>query len=174
MLKKIAVTGPESTGKSWLTKQLAGHYKSLWVPEYAREYLHSLNKPYALKDIELIARGQQLIQHKMESMADSYLFSDTEMLVCKIWASFKYDMVPEFIEMAFRNQQFDLYLLCDIDLPWQPDSLREHPHKREALLGIYRSELEKAKLPYVIIRGKDEQRLQNAIRLLEQHFTTAE
>lgn len=170
MLKKIAITGPESTGKSWLAKQLAGHYKSLWVPEYARDYLHRLNKPYELKDIEGIARGQQLLQQKMEPLAGDYLFSDTEMLVCKIWASYKYGRVPAFIESAFRQQQFSLYLLCDIDLPWQPDPLREHPHKREALLGMYRSELEKAKLPYVIIQGKGEQRLQNAIRLLEQRF----
>ncbi len=170
MLKKIAITGPESTGKSWLAKQLAGHYKTYWVPEYAREYLNKLNRPYELKDIELIARGQQLLQQRMEALAEDYLFSDTEMLVCKIWAQFVYGNIPEFIQDTFDKQSFTLYLLCDVDLPWQADPLREHPHKRETLFEIYRSELEKSKLPYAIVRGADEKRLQNAVHILDQHF----
>ncbi len=166
-MKKIAITGPESTGKSWLTKQLAAHYQTFFVPEYARDYLTKLTHPYTIDDVVEIAKGQLHIQEMMERLADNILFSDTEMLVCKIWTEFVFGSTPELIHQAFVKQRFDLYLLCDIDLPWEFDPLREHPEQRSTLFSLYQKYLIDYGLPYEVIKGKGIERLQCAIGYIE-------
>lgn len=166
-LIKIAITGPESTGKSMLAKQLAAHYHALWVPEYARYYLQELGRDYDFDDILHIAQQQQQSQLAFEALSSNLLFSDTELLVTKIWCEVKYGRCHEWIDENLQQQHFDLYLLTDIDLPWEYDELREHPHQRKMLFGLYRQALEKHRFPYVIISGIGEQRLLNAIKAIE-------
>ncbi len=170
MLKKIAITGPESTGKSWLAEQLAKEFNTVWVPEFAREYLSDLHRNYTIDDVVEIAKGQQQNEKLMEIQASEFLFSDTEMFVCSIWTEFVFGKVPEFIRQAVESQQYDLYLLCNIDLPWEPDPLREHPDNREDIFEKYRLALSDANLPYVIINGLGKNRLAEAINAVKKQF----
>ena len=170
MLKKIAVTGPESTGKSMISEKLAKHYHTVWVPEYAREYIAALDRPYKLEDIEQIAKGQLEREKAIKEKAQGFLFCDTELLVTKIWAEYKYGQCPEWIGENYRKQHYDLYLLMDIDLRWKPDPQREHPEKRSFFMDWFKKELEKEKRPYCLVQGAGEERLKNAIRCIEEHF----
>ncbi len=167
---RIAITGPESTGKSDLAKALAAHYQTLWVPEYAREYLAGLNRPYGYDDILQIAKGQAKGEEEMMAKADRSLFADTEMIVLKIWCDVKYGKCHPWILDQLERQDYDLYLLTDIDLPWQPDPLREHPDKRKELFDLYLGELEKRKLPFEIVRGFGQQRLEDAVGKIEKRI----
>ncbi|RNI26014.1 AAA family ATPase [Rufibacter latericius] len=164
---KIAITGPESTGKSTLAAQLALHFNAPWVPEYARTYLNQLEKPYEAPDLEAIARGQlALWQEEMERT--SLLFLDTEMLVLKIWYEHAYGTTSSFILQELKQQQIDLYLLMDIDLPWQPDPQREHPHLRQFFHDWYKRELDQMGANFVEISGSADERLHQAIRAVKQ------
>ncbi|MBU2651814.1 MAG: ATP-binding protein [Bacteroidetes bacterium] len=167
---RIAITGPESTGKSELAKTLAQHYSTLWVPEYAREYLENIHRPYNEDDILLIAKEQKIREDKTLRMAKRFLFCDTEALVTKIWSIVKYGHCDPWILDQINSNPHDLYLLCNIDLPWEEDPLREHPDKREYLFNLYVNELKVNKLPYGLVSGFGVNRLQNAINIIEQAF----
>jgi NadR type nicotinamide-nucleotide adenylyltransferase len=171
MLKKIAITGPESTGKSWLAEQLAKSFKTVWVSEYAREYLSERSTKYTIDDVIAIAKGQLVLEKQSCVNANEFLFCDTEMLVCTIWTDFVFGYVPDFIKEAFKNQHYDLYLLCDIDLPWESDPLREHPNSRELIFEKYKQALMQAQLPFVIVSGLGENRLNCAINAIHHQFS---
>ncbi len=171
MIKKIAITGPESTGKSWLAEQLAKRYHTVWVPEYAREYLQHFTGKYALEDIIAISVKQLNQTNESLNLANKLIFSDTEMLVCMIWSEVVFGKVPSVIENAFHQQDFDLYLLCDIDLPWEPDPLREHPDRRAEIFQMYFGALSAAKLPFEIISGLGEHRLESAVHAIESRLS---
>lgn len=167
----IAITGPESTGKSWLAAELARHFNGDWVKEYAREYLQSLDRTYTYDDILVIAHKQlELIDHSRNTCKSRYLFLDTELTVAKIWCHYKYGRCHPWILEKQAAQQHDFYLLTDVDLPWQPDPLREHPDKREELFHLYRGELRSHHWPFGIVSGSGGQRLENAIRILKEYF----
>lgn len=168
MLKRIAITGPESTGKSWLAEHLAAYYKADWVAEYAREYLNGITLPYTIHDVERIAAGQHARTEAAALTASAYLFADTEALVCAIWTQFVFGSEPESIRQLVQKQHFDLYLLCDIDLPWEPDPLREHPAGRKILFDLYRNALDQLGWRYAIISGQDNERLNNAVNAINQ------
>jgi NadR type nicotinamide-nucleotide adenylyltransferase len=170
MIRKIAITGPESTGKSMLAEQLATHYHTAWVPEYAREYLERLGKPYVEEDILAIARGQVREEDIAMEKADGFLFCDTELIVTKIWSDVKYSRCDPWIPEAIGRRQYDLFLLCDIDLPWQYDPLREHPDQRQYLFDLYFNELTVRKFPFRVVRGTGRARLQNAVSAIEDFF----
>lgn len=170
MIKKIAITGPESTGKTWLTRELAGYYNTTWVPEFAREYLSETGRPYYYDDILIIARNQFRLNNEAFQSAKQYLFCDTELIVAKIWCDVKYGKCHPWIDKHILRQNFDLYLLTDIDLPWEPDPQREHPqpHMRQHLMGLYINELESRSFPYRIVSGRQEERFRNAINALRE------
>ncbi len=170
MLKKIAITGSESTGKSTLSKQLAEHFNTVWVKEYAREYLNNLNRPYQPKDILKIAKGQKENENQISKKANKVLFSDTELIVTKIWSEVKYQDCHPWILEEINKQDYELYLLCDIDLPWKEDPQREHPHLREHLFNLYKREFETRKLNFEIISGTKEQRFKNALRFVKDYL----
>ncbi len=170
-MQRIAITGPESTGKSVLSSSLARRFNTVWVPEYARLYLENLGKPYVEKDIFEIARGQYESELKLAGEARTYLFTDTEFLVTKIWSLIRYKRCHPWIESMFIDHRYDLYLLCDIDLPWEYDPLREHPGMRQYLFDIYRSELDKSGFPYAVVSGQGNARLENAVKIIQDfHF----
>ncbi len=74
-------------------------------------------------------------QLEMEQIAaencKGILFCDTELIVTKIWAAFKFKKCPDWIDKEIKRNPYDLYLLSDIDLPWEYDPQREHPEKRK-------------------------------------------
>ncbi|MCF8367980.1 MAG: ATP-binding protein [Bacteroidales bacterium] len=168
-LKRIAITGPESTGKSQLAESLARHFNSAWVPEFARQYINELNRPYTYDDILIIARGQMEMESRLTDSISGFLFCDTELIVTKIWCVYKYGQCHPWILDRLDQQQYDLYLLCDIDLPWQPDPQREHPLHRSELFQLYIQELKQRKFPFHIVTGRGSQRLENALEILRKN-----
>lgn len=170
MLRKIAITGPESTGKSVLAANLAKFYGTHWVPEYAREYLELNGPEYKEEDILFIAKGQLERETLALSHTSGFLFCDTEFLVTKIWSEVKFKRCHPWIREQVENHQYDLYLLCDIDLPWESDPLREHPEMRNELFDLYYNELRYRSFPFFVVNGFGDNRLKNAIEIIEEYF----
>lgn len=172
-IKKIVVIGPESTGKSTLCEQLAKHYKTLWCPEFAREYLIKNNERRTYNDLLYIAQQQIVLEEKYISTINSIqtplVFIDTDMYVMKVWCEFVFNKCHAFILDKIVERKYDLYLLCDVDLPWQQDALREYPDQkiREKLYYIYKDLLINQSVPWVNITGKDNERLQHAIKAVD-------
>jgi len=177
MIRRIAITGPESTGKSSLARQLADHYKSVWVPEYAREHIDHLGRPYEESDILVIAQGQLKLEKDAEVIIkkgkknEDYLFCDTEFLVPKIWSEVKFSRCDPWILHQIETRVYDLYLLCYIDIPWEYDPQREHPELREHLFNLYHEELLERNRNFRVVSGLDEDRLNNAIKFVDECYT---
>lgn len=171
-LKKIVVIGPESTGKSTLCEQLALHYGARWCPEYAREYLLEHGRNYQFDDLLTIAKGQlaqeDAITQKVLSSADPQgqmpLFIDTDMYVMKVWCEFVFNQCHRFILDQIVERKYDLYLLCNTDLPWVKDELREYPEPetRHRLFAIYKDILINQSVPWVEVSGVDPDRFLTA------------
>lgn len=170
MVKKIVITGPESTGKSKLSEALAVHFNTLWCPEYAREYLRANGKDYTYADLAKIARGQlakeEIYVAQAVTESKELVFIDTDMHVMKVWSEFVFGKTDPFIEQQLAVRHYDLYLLCDIDLPWEADELREHPEKetRKQLFNIYKTLLSEQATPWIVINGTGADRLTAAIK----------
>lgn len=169
-LKKIVIIGPESTGKSTLCEGLAAHFRTKWVPEYAREYLLAHGKQYQFPDLLTIARGQLALE---ESYADGLrqqgsagiLFIDTDMYVMKVWGEFVFGRCDAWILNQIVRRKYDGYLLCKTDLPWTADELREYPDEgpREILYHMYKDCMVNQCTPWVEVGGLAEERLKFAI-----------
>lgn len=167
-VRRIAIVGPESTGKTDLARYLAEQYQSAWVPEFARAYLENLHRPYAKDDLLTIAHGQVQSENALAEKANHFLFCDTNLVVIKIWSEFKYHSCDPEILTLMRNQKYDLHLLMDVDLPWEDDPLREHPDKRQKLFDLYKAELENTQTKFTIIRGDYASRRTAAIEAVEK------
>ncbi len=167
---KIAILGPESTGKSVLTQLLAEHYKVSWVPEYAREYIEKLRIPYTYDDVCKIALKQieqeKYYEYKTDQSED-YVFFDTDLIITKVWFEYKYGKIPVFLRERMKFGFFDFYLLCAPDLPWVFDTVREHCENREFFFKWYKAEIKKMVKPYFVVTGIDDERLNNAIAAIE-------
>ena len=164
--EKIVILGPESTGKSTLCASLAEHFHCSWVPEFARQYLLDLGRPYNYDDLLIIAKGQLHAEDEMAQEAKGkFLFIDTDMYVMKVWCEFVFGKCHSFILDQIVERKYDLYLLCNTDLPWVKDELREYPdlENRNKLFHIYKDLMINQHIPWVEIRGRDEERLQQAI-----------
>ena len=165
-MKKIVIIGPESTGKTTLARQLAAHFEGEWVEEYAREYVGKLDRPYTESDLLLIAKGQWSREQEALQSNPSWLFCDTDLRVIKIWSQYKYGRTDPWILQQIDRSECDLYLLKAIDLPWQKDPQREHPHQRQELFDIYYEEIRSSGIPYKLIEGEGDARFQMALQAL--------
>ena len=166
-MKKIVVIGPESTGKSTLCQQLAAHYGVSWVPEYAREYLLQHGTNYTYDDLLTIAKAQLALEEEYLSRAKGpALFIDTDMYVMKVWCEFVYGKCHQWILDRLAERNYDFYFLCDIDLPWIQDGLREYPDivNRQKLYRMYKDILINQSVPWMEISGTEEARLEKAIQ----------
>jgi NadR type nicotinamide-nucleotide adenylyltransferase len=167
----VVVTGPESTGKSTLAIQLAKHYNTIFIPEYARTFVESLDRPYTYEDIEHIARRQVQDLKEYQSNARNILFLDTYLIITKVWFEVVYQRCPGWLVEAIQYPDISLFLLCSTDIPWEPDPVRENGGEmREKLFHIYQQELEKFGFPYRVITGIGPERLENAIRLVDSYL----
>jgi NadR type nicotinamide-nucleotide adenylyltransferase len=173
-MKKIVVIGPESTGKSTLCEQLANHFNTSWVPEYAREYLLEHGTAYSYDDLLTIAEGQVGLEESyIQSVPTAErLFIDTDQYVMKVWCEFVFGKCHSWILDQIKKRKYDLYLLCNIDLPWVNDILREYPDlaTRQQIYIIYKNVLSNQSVPWVEISGNYDERLQNAIRAVNDLF----
>ena len=167
-IKKIVVIGPESTGKSTLSGALAKALHTVWVPEYARTYLESLNRPYTEDDQLLIAKGQIESEDKLLQQANKYLICDTDLYVLKVWGESKYGRCHQWILEQIAGRKYDMYLLCNIDVPWQDDPLREHPtpEARSHFYNAYRDVVINSGTPWADISGNEEERLKGALKAI--------
>lgn len=173
-MKKIAIIGPECTGKTTLSQQLAEHFNTVWIPEFAREYILKLKIHYTFEDIELIAKHQFSQINNNYPEANRFVFFDTELIITKIWFKVVYNRVPEWIDSAIRNSNFHFHFLCNTDLPWEPDIVRENGGEmREKLFSIYKEELIHYNFPFYTIAGKDEDRLQQAITTINKEIRSS-
>ncbi len=169
-MKIIAIVGPESTGKSWLSEKLAEHFHTQWVPEFAREYIDGLDRPYQRGDLLEIARGQVALEDNLISEANEILFCDTNLYVIKIWSEHKYGQCDPWIIDKIHQRKYDLHLLTYIDVPWEEDPQREHPQLRNYFYDVYYNELVKDGVKFEEVKGLNETRLESAIRSVNETF----
>jgi len=167
-IKKIAIVGPESTGKSTLSVQLAKHYGVPWVPEYARYYCAALTTDCTLQDEINMFHGQVALEESVLAAAEvSFIICDTTFLTVKIWSDEILGETPQIVLDAIKQRPYDLYLLLDIDLPWQEDPLRDFPHMREHFMQIWHKELQAINANFVLISGI-ENRFKNAVDAIDE------
>jgi NadR type nicotinamide-nucleotide adenylyltransferase len=163
----VVVTGSESTGKTTLAGDLARHFGTVWAPEFARTYLDdkiaTLGLPLDEHDVEPIARGQLAVEHRAIAEARGLVVFDTDLVSTAIYARHYYGSCPAWIEQAARDRRGDLYLLCDIDVPWVAAPQRDRPHLREHMHGLFVDALETLGARYVLIRGSWAERLTIAV-----------
>ena len=179
-LIKIVVIGPESTGKSTLCEQLAQHYNTTWVREYAREYLIDNGNEYTLSDLHKIAAGQLAAEDRAvkeitnhESPTEkSMLFIDTDFQVIKVWSELVFNSCSNDILNEIVNRSYDLYLLCEPDIPWVKDELREYPDliTREKLFHHYKEAMLAQSTKWCLINGDYQKRFEKAVTAIDKLF----
>lgn len=170
MPKKIVITGPESTGKSTLTKALSAYFKAPFVIEYARIYFAMLDGKYQEKDLLEIAKGQIEQEDVALENESDFLFFDTDLTVLDIWSREKFGQTHPWILEEMQKRAYDLYLIPDIDLEWTYDPQRENPNDRERLMKLYQESFNKRNIPYHMVSGQGEERTQNAIEIIKREL----
>ncbi len=166
--KIIAITGAESTGKTTLSKALSIHYGVPFEPEFARNYIRDLNRKYTYRDVEIIAKKQLEQYNQHVNSNNPLVILDTWLLITKVWFEVVFKKAPDWIDMAIKKNQVDLFLVCDIDLPWMADEVRENGgENRVRLQKRYIEELEKYQFSYKIVHGTGDIRVQNAISFID-------
>ena len=169
---KVVLFGPESTGKTTLSEQLARHYHTVWVPEYAREYLqdkwNNERKTCEPHDLLPIAEGQMRLENKLAKKATDILICDTDLLETKVYSEAYYigNCDPILEKYALQNT-YDLYLLTYIDIPWEADDLRDKPNEREKMFNYFKGTLEKYGKNFITLKGDKKQRLNKAINHID-------
>jgi len=167
-VKRIAVLGAESTGKTWLCEALAAHYKTVWVPEYAREYFNDSDiYNYTLNDLVVIAKKQMEMEKEAVKNANGFLFCDTSLITLKIWAELEFKKTPGYISEALKKIKYDLYLLTNNDIEWTEDPLRQNKFSRDTILEMNTAEVSKIGTPHFLVRGTGHERLKDAIRIID-------
>jgi len=169
---KVVLFGPESTGKTTLSRQLARYYNSVWVPEYAREYLQNKwnneRKTCEPKDLMPIAIGQMKIENELAQKTDTILICDTDLLETKVYSEAYYSGTCDpILETNALKNSYDLYFLTYIDTPWEADDLRDKPNERERMFKAFEETLIKYNKPYVLLKGNKQERLKLAIKHID-------
>lgn len=167
---KIALFGPESTGKTSLAKQLASHFDTEWAPEFARDYLQNKLEETNLicepEDLLPIAIGQLKLENDKLLTANKYLFCDTCLMVTKVFSEILYNFCDPILDKAARKHKYDLFFLTDVDVPWEKDDLRDQPNDRQTTLAIFKKALIDNNKPFILLSGDENTRLKTAIVIL--------
>ncbi|MGV8945027.1 MAG: AAA family ATPase [Lutibacter sp.] len=176
---KVVLFGPESSGKTTLSKLLARHYNTVWVPEYAREYLQNRwnneRKTCEISDMLPIAEGQMKLENELAIKADKILICDTDLLETKVYSEEFYDgSVDPGLEKAAVQNTYDLYLLTYIDTPWKKDDLRDRPEQRIEMFQAFENALKKYHRPYILLKGGKRNRLEIAVREIDKILKSRE
>jgi nicotinamide mononucleotide transporter len=155
-VRRVAVFGPESTGKTSLAEKLAAHFGEPCVPEYARQFWDERGG-IALKDIPVIAHKQAELEDAAAARAKRLVVCDTEALTTVLWSELLYGECPPLVRMSaeLRAPRYDLYLLLNTDVPFEPDPQRVFPDEagREKCMALWREALVSRELKFVEIRG---------------------
>ena len=164
---KIAIVGPESTGKSTMSDYLAKHYNTVWVPEFARDYCAALKEPPIWQDEINMFYGQLALEEEYLPKANKLLICDTTFITVKIWSDQMFGRSPQEVLDELPKHPYDLYLLLDIDMPWEEDPLRDFPDMREHFMGVWHKELNEINANYVVISGIGQERYDRAVRAID-------
>lgn len=172
-LVKVVLFGPESTGKTTLSKQLARHYNTVWTPEFAREYLqkkwNNERKICEVSDLVPIAIGQMRLENRLAKRADKVLICDTDLLETKVYSEEYYGgFVDEKLNKASEENNYDLYLLTYVDTPWEEDDLRDRPGLRLEMFTAFENALKKHHKNYILLKGNKETRLKEATLAIDK------
>ena len=170
-IDQVCIYGPESTGKTTLTKELADYYKTAYVPEMARYMIDWGNKSMddlTIKHLEEFDNIQRATVKSMRAFCRKFLFCDTDSITTEIYADVLLNKKSRLIENQSTNHS--LYLLLDIDVNYQPDHQRNLEDKREEMFQRFENELKKRNINYVIVRGQGKDRLRNAVNAINHHF----
>ena len=170
-IKKIAIVGPESTGKSTISAQLASHYQTVWVPEYARGYCEQLEEPCTWQDEINMFYGQLQLERELLPQARKILICDTTFITVKIWSDHVFGQTPQEVLEALSQHVYDFYILLDIDMPWEEDPLRDFPHLREHFMAVWHQELQALNARYQVVSGFGEARLNAAIQAIDGYLS---
>ncbi len=165
-LKRVCLLGAESTGKTTLAQALAKHFSTVWVPEYAREYLESKKGFCELMDIIPIAEGQVALEDSLAQHANRLLICDTNLIATMVWSEHYFSFCPAEILDMVNERKYDFYLVPDIDLPWIDDGLRDSPGHRDWFHNRFLSEVQHREVPYAILSGAFQKRLDTAIQTI--------
>ena len=169
-LIKIAIVGPESTGKSTISSALAKHYQTVWVPEYARYYCEGLTAPCTMQDELNMFYGQVALEKAMEVVAtNNLLICDTTFLTVKIWSDYQLGETPQIVLDAIQNHRYDFYVLLKNDIPWEPDPLRDFENMGDYFMDVWRTELNSINAKYNEVGGQ-ENRLKNVINAVDYYL----
>lgn len=174
-MKRIVLTGSESTGKSTLAAQLADHFHAALVPEFLRRYADEHQGRLGPEDVEAIARGQIGLEDRIAVESRSHqpartadlMILDTDLLSAVVYNRHYYGECPAWIEEEAARRAADLYLLLDIDVPWTPDPLRDRGDQREVMQTLFRDALEEHRLPWIAITGSWDERKRMSIAAIE-------
>lgn len=165
-LTPIVLTGPESTGKSALGRQLARYFKAPYVAEYARLYLTKNGGHYSCDSLLDMARAHRAFQ-QLRLPSRGLVFLDTDLINYKVWFAVVCQSYPAYLQAKMEDEQHHRYLLTAPDIPWEPDFLRENPHNRGEIFKLHQKEIENYKRSYAIITGVGEARYKAAIKAVE-------
>ncbi len=171
---KIAVVGPESTGKSAMSAYLANHYHTVWVPEYSREYCEKLTEAPTWQDEVNMFYGQIALEASILPNAHELLICDTTFITIKIWCDYLFGKSPKVVLDELPQHPYDFYLLLDIDLPWEDDPLRDFPHLREHFMQVWHNELNALNANYVVVSDLGQDRYDNAIQAIDAFLLSRE
>ncbi|MEJ6623382.1 MAG: ATP-binding protein [Flavobacteriaceae bacterium] len=171
-LIKVVLFGPESTGKTTLSEQLARHYNTVWTPEFAREYLQEKwneeRKTCEPKDLLPIAAGQMALENRLSKKATDLLICDTDLLETKVYSEAYYiGYCDPVLEKYALENTYDLYFLTYIDVPWEADDLRDKLTAREEMFAYFKNTLDKYHRPYVLLKGDKKTRLATAVAQID-------
>lgn len=166
-LLRVCVFGPESTGKSTLCSDLAEHFDTVWVREFARDYLEAKDGEFVLEDVPLIASGQLKYEQQMTPAARRVLFCDTDLLTTTLWSDWFFQQCPREVRRQAEAQQFDLTLLTSVDVPWVQDSVRYLPEHREQFQLQCEQALQRLGRNYFTVQGDWSQRFKNSVTAVE-------
>ena len=170
-MKRIVVTGSECTGKTTLAEALAHRLQTVWVPEYLRLWVEEQGRAPAADDVTAIARGQIVLEDSLMPQARGSIVLDCDLLSTLVYSRHYFGACPAWVEQALLDRRPDLYLLCDIDVPWVPDGdQRDRGDRREEMHELFRQALERYRLDFVDIRGPHEERLHSAVEAIEKRF----
>lgn len=171
-IPRVCLIGPESTAKTTLARQLADHYGGVWVPEFARDYAVGKNNPLTSDDVEPIARGQ-IDAEESAAGASRLVVLDTDLISTVVYSRHYYGSVPAWIESEARRRRADLYLLMDVDLPWQADGARDRGERRAEMLEKFEKALREFDARYERISGREDDRLRNSIRVIDNSLSAS-
>lgn len=169
---KIAIYGPENTGKTTLAKQLASHFNTTWAPEFARDYLqekwNAKQEICVAEDLLPIAIGQMQLENSALQKANTYLFADTCLMITKVFSEIYYGFCDAKLDKAARKHKYDLFFLTDVDVPWEQDDLRDAPNNRVETFEKFKQALIENNKPFIVLSGNPKMRFQKAITIIEE------